>query len=114
MMATWIERFQQGDYPMVCARSGVPADKLVPVEAARTAVWPWWFFPMSVITWLLMSWTVDRERLWGQLPFATGHVEGVEATWDKQEGIVVLRGVHPAFIEACRIDQSRSHPDVSE
>jgi hypothetical protein len=24
--ATWIERFEDGDYPMVCVRSGLPAD----------------------------------------------------------------------------------------
>jgi hypothetical protein len=40
-MATWIERFERGDYPMVCARSGLAADKVVPVEAARRAAWPW-------------------------------------------------------------------------
>jgi len=111
-MATWIERFERGDYPMICARSGLAADKTVPVEAARRAVWPWWFFPLNKLAWLLMWRSVDKERLWGRLPFATGHVDGIEATWDKREGVVILRGVHPEFVEACRNSQSPGHrPD---
>jgi hypothetical protein len=111
VMATWIERFERGDYPMVCARSGLPADKLVPVEAARRASWPWWFLPINAIAWLLMWRSVDKDRLWGHLPFATGHVEGVTATWDQQEGVVLLRGVNPVFVEACHEHQARMQAD---
>lgn len=111
VMATWIARFEQGDYPMVCARSGLPADKFVPVEAARRAVWPWWFFPMHAITWLLAWRSVDKDRLCGRLPFATGQVEGVTATWDRSEGVVLLRGVHPDFVAACKWHQARMQED---
>lgn len=104
-MATWAERFQLGDYPLVCARSGLPADKLVPVEAAGRATWPWFFFPGHLITWLFAWSRVDRDRLWGKLPFATGHVDGIEATWERRTGIVMLVGVHPEFVEACREHQ---------
>ncbi|MDH4075435.1 MAG: hypothetical protein OEW29_05810 [Acidimicrobiia bacterium] len=42
---TRYERFVLGDFPMVCARSGLPASKLVPVQARRDSLWPWLFFP---------------------------------------------------------------------
>jgi hypothetical protein len=113
-MATWIARFEQGDYPNVCARSGLPADKFVPVEAARRAVWPWWFFPMHAVTWLVAWRSVDRDRRWGLLPFAAGHVDGVTATWDRREGVVILRGVHPRFVAACKQHQSRATSEQVE
>ena len=58
--------------------------------------------------WLLAWFVVDRQRLWGQLPFANGHVEGILATWDRREGVVVLVGVHPSFVAACRAQQGSS------
>jgi hypothetical protein len=104
-MTTWQARFELGDYPMVCARSGLPADKLVPVEAARRAAWPLFLFPFSTVAWLFAWSRVDRDRIWGRLPFAAGHVEGISATWDKREAVVSLKGVHPEFIRACRVHQ---------
>lgn len=106
--ATRVERFRAGDYPPVCVRSGRPADKFVPVEAARRAAWPWFLFPISIVGWLLSWKTVDRDRLWGHLPFTTGEVGAIEATWDKREQVVVLSGVHPAFVGACKRQQGTS------
>jgi hypothetical protein len=103
-IATWIQRFEQGDYPMVCARTGRPADKLVPVEAARRSAWPWIFSPLGIVFWLL-RWRIDKERVWGRLPFATGQVGGISATWDKHQGAVLLKGLHPGFVAACRAHQ---------
>jgi hypothetical protein len=105
-MTTWRARFEVGDYPLVCARTGRPADKFVAVEAARRATWPWFLFFVSVVAWLLSWWAVDKERIWGRIPFATGHVGGVSATWDRAHGIVTLHGVHPDFIAACHADQA--------
>ena len=106
--ATRVERFVAGDYPAVCVRTGEAADEVVPVEAARRAAWPWFLFPLQPLAWLL-SWAfVDRDRLWGRLPFATGAVGGIEATWDRREGVVVLDGVHPAFVAACRAAQAET------
>jgi hypothetical protein len=107
--ATWIERFEAGDYPMVCVRSGRPADELVPVEAERRATWPWLFSPLSLTFWVA-RWGVANDRLWGKLPFATGHVGGISATWDAREGIVMIKGVHPDFVAACQRDQSDLPP----
>jgi hypothetical protein len=78
---------------------------VVPVEAARRAAWPWFFFPFHLVPWLISSWSVDRDRMWGKLPFADGHVEGIAATWDRRSDIVMLTGVHPNFVEACKQHQ---------
>lgn len=99
---THIERFVAGDFPMVCARSGQPATKMVPVEAARSSVWPWLFFPG--LGFLIARWVGDSDRPWGRLPFAEGQVRDVTATYDKQVG-VILRGVHPEFVAATRAAQ---------
>lgn len=106
--ATRVERFRGGDYPAVCVRTGQPADKFVPVEAARRAAWPWVLFPVSALGWLLSWASVDRDRLWGRLPFASGEVGGIEVTWDRREQVVVLSGVHPGFVEACKRHQGIS------
>ncbi|HEY8544272.1 MAG TPA: hypothetical protein VIL36_04460, partial [Acidimicrobiales bacterium] len=109
-MTTWRARFVAGDYPMVCARTGLPADKVVPVEAARRADWPWFLIFVSVFAWLLSWWSIDRDRIWGRLPFARGHVGGVSATWDRERDIVTLHGVHPDFVAACHEHQARPQP----
>ena len=101
---TRIERFQLGRYPMVCVRSGLPATKLVPVQARRTTVWPWMLLPFSVIWFAIVKWVADSDHPWGQLPFAEGHVEGITATYEKSIG-VIIDGVHPEFVEAARRSQ---------
>jgi hypothetical protein len=105
MMTTWRARFERGDYPLVCARSGRPADKFVPVEAARRAAWPFVLFPVSALAWLFAWASVDRDRIWGRLPFAAGQVTGISATWDRHADVVTLKGVHPDFIAACHAHQ---------
>jgi hypothetical protein len=107
-MITWIDRFQAGDYPMVCARSGLPADRFAPVEASRVSAWPWIFTPFRPEFWIA-RWSVGKDRLWGKLPFASGHVEGISATWDRNDGVAILRGVHPDFISACHAHQRALH-----
>lgn len=104
--ATWMERFAVGDFPMVCARSGREASKLVPVQAYRSSTWPWMFFPG--LGFLAATWVGDSDHPWGLLPFAEGSVRGVRATFDEALGVVILRGVHPAFVAATRAAQGKS------
>ncbi len=101
---TRYERFVLGDFPMVCARSGLPATKLVPVQARRASMWPWLFFPGFAF--LAASWVGDSDHPWGLLPFAEGQVRGVTATYEKRIG-VILRGVHPDFVRATKLAQGR-------
>ena len=103
---TTIERFQLGDYPMVCVRSGLPATKMVPVRARRTTVWPWFLLPASLIGFVVAKWSADSDHPWGKLPFAEGHVNGVEATYDKSIG-VIIDGAHSDFVEATRRSQGK-------
>lgn len=101
---TRYERFILGDFPMVCARSGLPATELVPVEARRASLWPWLFFPR--LGFLAASWVADSDRPRGLLPFAEGQVRGVTATYERGIG-VILRGVHPEFVRATRHAQGK-------
>ncbi len=103
---TRIERFQLGDYPMVCVRSGRPATKMVPVQARRTTVWPWAVLPVSVVWFMIARWVADSDHPWGRLPFAEGHVNGISATYEKSIGVIV-KGVHPDFVTANR--QAQAH-----
>lgn len=104
---TRLDRFQLGDYPMVCVRSGLPATKLVAVQARRTAVWPWLFLPVSTISWFLLKSLTDSRHPWGKLPFAEGRVRDITATYEKRIGVIV-EGAHPDFIDATRIQQHRA------
>ena len=91
---------------MVCVSSGLPATRLVAVQARRNSVWPWFFIPLGIIHFLVAKWVGDSDHPWGKLPFAEGHVGGIEATYEKAIG-VIINGVHPNFIEACRAAQTR-------
>lgn len=103
---TRIERFQLGDYPMVCVRSGLPATKMVPVQARRTTVWPWLLLPISAIWFFFAKWAADSDHPWGKLPFAKGQVRGITATYEKSIG-VIINGAHPDFVEATRLSQGK-------
>ena len=59
---TRIERFVQGDYPMVCGRSGLPATKMVPVQARRSTVWPWFLLPLSIFWFVVAKWAADSDH----------------------------------------------------
>lgn len=101
---TRFDRFVLGDYPMVCVRSGREATKWVPVQAYRSSVWPWLFFPG--LGFVVAKWMADGDHPWGLLPFAEGQVGGVRATYEKRVG-VILRGVHPDFVAATRAAQGK-------
>lgn len=95
--ATRIERFAVGDFPMVCARSGREANKLVAIQAYRSSTWLGLFFPGLD----------DSDQPWGLLPFADGEDRDVAATLDDALGTVILHGVHPAFVSATRMAQGK-------
>ncbi|MEM7271998.1 MAG: hypothetical protein AAF547_02855 [Actinomycetota bacterium] len=102
---TRFERFVTGDFPMVCVRSGLPATKLVPVQAYRSSAWPW-FFVGNPLLFLVAKWVGDSDHPWGLLPFADGQVQGITATYDRRVG-VILKGVHEDFVAATRQAQGK-------
>lgn len=79
---------------------------MVPVQARRTTVWPWFLLPISFIWFAIAKWSADSDHPWGRLPFAEGHVDGIEASYEKSIG-VILDGVHPDFVEATRQAQGK-------
>ena len=92
---------------MVCVASGLPATKLVPVQARRTTVWPWFLFPINVFSFVIAKLMADTDHPWGRLPFAEGHVGGIEASYEKSIG-VIIDGVHPDFVHATRAAQGKA------
>jgi hypothetical protein len=108
MLAVTQERFQAGDFPMVCVRSGLPADMLAPVEAGRRrrSVLPFLLLGVlpGLLWWLLAYRTV--EWTWGRLPFATGQAQPITAIWSKRRHLVHLNGVHPDFVSAHQLHQA--------
>jgi len=102
---TRFDRFIIGDFPMVCVLSGRPATKLVPVQAYRSSLWPWLFFPG--LDFLVAKWVGDSDHPWGLLPFAEGEVRSTKVVYERRIG-VILHGVHPGFVAATRANQGKS------
>ena len=104
---TSFERFQTGEFPMVCVRSGQTATKMVPVQALWSRTWPWFLFPLSITAFVLADWLPKSAHPWGLLPFAEGQVRDVTATYDKRVGVIV-KGAHPEFVAATRRAQGKA------
>ncbi|MDH4280057.1 MAG: hypothetical protein OEW83_18450 [Acidimicrobiia bacterium] len=104
---TRFDRFVAGDFPMVCVRSGRAATRMVPVQATRSASWPWLFLVPAPIMFFAAKLVGDGDDPCGRLPFAEGQVGGVTAVYDKRVG-VILRGVHKDFVAATRRAQGKS------
>lgn len=109
---TRLDRFQLGDFPMVCVVTGQPAAGMVEVEARRGSAWPWFLMPASVVWFLLASRLNLDHSPTGLLPFAEGQEgalrrrNGLRVAHDRLIG-VVIRGAHPGFVTSCRDHQSQ-------
>ncbi len=99
---TRLKRFERGDYPMICVRTGLPADRLVKVRARRIAKWPSFFLGSGFIPFLSTLASVDGDGpVWGLLPVSDDRETTVNITFDAKIG-VILRGVHPDFVTATK------------
>lgn len=95
---TDLERFAAGDFPMVCARTGRPATRLLPVHALRSRFGLPLFFTGGWIG--VAKFLEDPANPWGLLPFADGQTYRVAVATYRPGVGVILRGVHPAFVAA--------------
>ncbi|MGH1503593.1 MAG: hypothetical protein ACRBI6_08555 [Acidimicrobiales bacterium] len=104
--ATSVERFEVGDFPMVCARCGGTADHHRGYRAMRSADWPWIFFPLQPLLFVLASWPSTDGAPEGRLPLCglCNH-RRISAAWRKRERAILLRGVHPDFATATQRHQ---------
>jgi hypothetical protein len=64
-----VATFQAAALPMVCAKTGAVADRMVCVQATTTASWTWWLLlggplPLQAARWLV------RRRITGWIPMA--------------------------------------------
>lgn len=105
--ATNVERFEIGDYPMVCARCGHEADHLKGVRSARSADWPWFFFPLHLVVFVVTSWPSTKGAPVGRLPLCSlCNARQISAAWRKGERAVILKGVHADFVAATKEAQA--------
>lgn len=91
---TNLERFEAGDFPMVCVRTGQPAATMAPIQAYDTSFG--WFVLPELTKWV-----------WGRLPFAEGVEQQIGAEYSKSVG-VTLKNVHPDFVAAVREAQGKT------
>lgn len=61
------ERFEAGDLPRVCVRTGQPADGTTEVRFDSTPGWTWILLLFGVLPFLIASWFAT-EHATGQLP----------------------------------------------
>jgi hypothetical protein len=57
-----VATFQEQRLPLVCARTGAPADVMVTVRASWTPAWTWWLLAGGVLPFLVARWLTRRQR----------------------------------------------------
>ena len=65
-----LEAFQRGALPPVCAKSGEPADCLLPVRAAYTPGWTWLLLVFGGLWAFLIGRGFTTEETMGLVPFS--------------------------------------------
>jgi hypothetical protein len=60
---TWvsIHRFEEGALPPVCAKTGAPANQLVPLRVASAPGWTWLVLAFGVLPFAAVRWLATRE-----------------------------------------------------
>ena len=100
-----LQRFVDGDFPMVCARSGAPATQMLEVRPERASS-----KRTKIVTWLPVGRAVDFAsqaldsitRPTGRLPYTSDHTaDTIPVLHTPERDTVQLLGVHPAFVRAC-------------
>ena len=99
---TRLDRFQEGDYPLVCAVSGVTDGvELVSVTVRRVSIWPWMFLFVQPLIYLFAG-GPGRKVVVGWLPLAENSLaKSLDGYYEPGAG-VILRNVHDSFVAACK------------
>jgi hypothetical protein len=61
--------FQARALPLVCIKTGRPADRWVPVRAGRPLWWSWLLLPFAVVAFQAAYWLARGEQ-WGWVPMS--------------------------------------------
>jgi hypothetical protein len=71
MSRVWVDAaaFQDEGLPMVCAKTGARADRMVCVQAAKAAGWTWWLLQYGPLPFQSARW-LARRRITGWIPMA--------------------------------------------
>jgi hypothetical protein len=65
---------EPGMAPLICARTGGPADALVEVCYWRVPQWTWILLPFGILPWLIARWCT-QEEMTGALPFSQAVID---------------------------------------
>ncbi len=64
-----IVAFRDRKLPLICAKTGRRADKMVAVQAVAMPLWTWWLLPFGPLLFLLVRWLL-RRQVTGWLPMS--------------------------------------------
>lgn len=64
-----VATLQAAALPMVCAKTGALADRMVCIQATTTASWTWWLLPGGPLPLQAAQWLV-RRQITGWIPMA--------------------------------------------
>jgi cytochrome bd-type quinol oxidase subunit 2 len=79
MARVWVEldRFERGDFPDVCAKTGEAAEYLGRVEATRTPEWPCLLLLFGILPYLIAAW-FSTDRTEGDVPLSARAVRRLQ------------------------------------
>ena len=80
--------FRERRLPLVCARTGGPADAMVAVRASWTPRWTIWLLPAGIAPFLLARWLTRREQA-GWVPMCGQCASRVERVRQLAAGYLV-------------------------
>jgi hypothetical protein len=93
MARVWValDRFERGDFPDVCAKTGEAAEYQGRVEATRTPEWPCLLLLFGILPYLIAAW-FSTDRTMGEVPLSARAVQRLQRLkWIRRStGLVAL------------------------
>lgn len=95
MARVWValDRFERGDFPDVCAKTGEAAEYLGRVEARQTPEWPCLLLLFGILPYLIAAW-FSTDRTEGDVPFSARAVRRLQRlTWVRRSAGLLALGL---------------------
>jgi hypothetical protein len=88
-----LDRFERGDFPDVCAKTGEAAEYLGRVEARQTPEWPCLLLFFGVLPYLIAA-VFSTDRTEGDVPFSVRAVRRLRRlTWVRRAAALLALGL---------------------
>jgi hypothetical protein len=95
MAKVWValDRFERGDFPDVCAKTGEAAEYVGRVEAKQTPEWPCLLLFFGILPYLIAA-SFSTDRTEGDVPFSARAVRRVQRlTWVRRSAALLALGL---------------------